>query len=99
MVLTPLGILAAGTAWGEWSARDFSNLQAREKMAVASHNTAPPPIHQGACSAFPRCVDRAPFPQYAPSFDAPPVGGLCAPHAMFVVPAPHLGRAGCGGHG
>jgi cobalt/nickel transport system permease protein len=81
MVLTPLGILAAGTAWGEWSARDFSNLQAREKMAVASHNTAPP-------IDPPRGLQRlstlwtAPFPQYAPSFVRRPSVGY-ALSAMF----------------
>ena len=81
MVLTPLGILAAGTAWGEWSARDFSNLQAREKMAVASQNTAPP-------VQPPRGLERlsslwtAPFPQYAPSFVRRPAVGY-ALSAMF----------------
>ena len=32
MLLTPLGILAAGTAWGEWAARDF-----RSADAAADH--------------------------------------------------------------
>jgi cobalt/nickel transport system permease protein len=81
MVLTPLGILAAGTAWGEWSARDFSNPQAREKMALASHNAAPP-------VEPPRGLERlsslwtAPFPQYAPSFVRRPAVGY-ALSAMF----------------
>ena len=81
LVLTPLGILAAGTAWGEWSARDFSNLQAREKMALASRNTAPP-------AQPPRGLERlsslwtAPFPQYAPSFVRRPAVGY-ALSAMF----------------
>ncbi|MDR3677780.1 MAG: cobalt transporter CbiM [Acidobacteriota bacterium] len=74
LVLTPLGILAAGTAWGEWSARDFSNLQTREKMAIASRHTAPP-------AQPPRGLERlsslwtAPFPQYAPSFVHRPAMG------------------------
>ena len=42
MLLTPLGILAAGTAWGEWSARDFSDPEMRQKIAAASGNVAPP---------------------------------------------------------
>src|SRR5713101_4434347 len=42
MLLTPLGILAAGTAWGEWSARDFSNPEMRQKIASASRNVKPP---------------------------------------------------------
>ncbi len=81
MVLTPLGILAAGTAWGEWSARDFSSLQAREKMAAASQNAAPP-------VQPPRGLERlsslwtAPFPQYAPSFMRRPAVGY-ALSAMF----------------
>ncbi len=81
MVLTPLGILAAGTAWGEWSARDFSSLQAREKMAVASQHAAPP-------VQPPRGLERlsslwtAPFPQYAPSFVRRPAVGY-ALSAMF----------------
>jgi cobalt/nickel transport system permease protein len=81
MVLTPLGILAAGTAWGEWSARDFSSQQAREKMAVASQHTAPP-------LQPPRGLERlsalwtAPFPQYAPPFVRRPAVGY-ALSAMF----------------
>ncbi|MFZ0962377.1 MAG: cobalt transporter CbiM [Terriglobia bacterium] len=81
MVLTPLGILAAGTAWGEWSARDFSSLQAREKMAVASQHAAPP-------LRPPRGLERistlwtAPFPQYAPPFVRRPAVGY-ALSAMF----------------
>lgn len=81
MVLTPLGILAAGTAWGEWSVRDFSSQQARERIAQASRNAAPP-------AATPRGLERlsavwtAPFAQYAPSFvRSPAVGYLLS--AMF----------------
>jgi cobalt/nickel transport system permease protein len=81
MVLTPLGILAAGTAWGEWSARDFAQPEAREKMAQASRNAAPP-------VEAPRGLDRlsrvwtAPFPQYAPAFVRRPAVGY-ALSAMF----------------
>jgi len=81
LVLTPLGILAAGTAWGEWSARDYSNLHAREQMAMASRNTAPP-------VQPPRELERlsslwtAPFPQYAPTFVRRPAVGY-ALSAMF----------------
>lgn len=42
MVLTPLGIVAAGTAWGEWSARDFSNPVARQRIMASSAHHAPP---------------------------------------------------------
>jgi cobalt/nickel transport system permease protein len=74
MLLTPLGILAAGTAWGEWSVRDFSNPGMRQKMAAASGNVAPP-------ARQPRGLERlssvwsAPFPQYAPPFVRRPAFG------------------------
>ena len=67
MVLAPLGLLAAGTAWGEWSVRDFSDATARQKIAQSSRNIAPP-------AAAPRGLERlarvwtAPFPDYSPSF-------------------------------
>jgi cobalt/nickel transport system permease protein len=67
LILTPLGILAVGSAWGEWSARDFSDPQVRREIAAASHNHAPPP-------AAPRGLERlsslwtAPLSGYAPSF-------------------------------
>jgi len=81
LVLTPLGILAAGTAWGEWSARDFTNLQAREKMALASQHAVPPvqpPLGLQRLST----LWTAPFPQYAPSFVRRPAVGY-ALSAMF----------------
>lgn len=67
LVLTPLGILAAGAAWGEWSARDFSNPTMRAQIAAVSSRVAPP-------SQAPRGLARmssiwtAPFPNYSPSF-------------------------------
>jgi cobalt/nickel transport system permease protein len=74
MLLTPVGILAAGTAWGEWSASDFSNHEMRQKIASASGNVAPP-------TAQPQGLQRlsslwsAPFPQYAPPFVRQPAFG------------------------
>lgn len=67
MILTPLGILAAGAAWGEWSARDYANPAARERIAAASGN------HEAPGQA-PRGLERlssvwtAPLSGYAPSF-------------------------------
>jgi cobalt/nickel transport system permease protein len=67
LLLTPLGVLAVGTAWGEWSAQDFATPERREQIASASRNQAPP-------SQVPRGLERlsstwtAPFPGYAPSF-------------------------------
>lgn len=81
MLLTPLGILAAGTAWGEWSVRDFSNPELRQKIASASSNVAPP-------AQQPRGLERlssiwsAPFPQYAPPFVRRPAFGYVM-SAMF----------------
>jgi len=67
LILTPLGILAVGSAWGEWSAQDFSDPQMRRQIAAASRNLAPP-------SAAPRGLERlssiwtAPLSRYAPPF-------------------------------
>lgn len=67
LILTPLGILAAGTAWGEWSARDFSDPVMRPKIMSASGNVALP-------IQAPQGLERlstlwtAPFPNYSPSF-------------------------------
>ena len=81
MLLTPIGILAAGTAWGEWGARDFSDPQMRQQITAASGNLAPP-------SAQPEGLARlsslwaAPFPQYAPPFVRHPAFGYVM-SAMF----------------
>ncbi len=65
MVLTPLGILAAGSAWGEWVPADFANPQTRVQIAAASGNTAPPaqaPAGLRKLASF----WTAPMPRYAP---------------------------------
>src|SRR6185312_4800052 len=67
LVITPLGIVTAGSAWGEWSAQDFENPGARREMAAASRNQAPP-------SQAPKGLQRlsslwtAPISGYAPRF-------------------------------
>ncbi len=67
MILTPLGLLAAGTAWGEWGVEDFKNPEARSEIAAASQNVAPP-------AELPKGLERlasvwtAPIPDYAPTF-------------------------------
>lgn len=65
MVLTPLGILAAGSAWGEWMASDYASPQARSRMAAASLAQAPP---ERAPEGLARLsgVWTAPFARYAP---------------------------------
>jgi cobalt/nickel transport system permease protein len=67
MVLAPLGILAAGTAWGEWAAEDFSDVAARRAIADASRGEAPP---AEAPSGLERLSEvwTAPWPDYAPPF-------------------------------
>ena len=74
MLLTPLGILAAGSAWGEWSARDFSNPEMREKIAAVSGNVAPP-VRQPQGLERLSSLWSAPFPQYAPGFVRRPAFG------------------------
>jgi len=81
MLLTPIGILAAGTAWGEWGARDFSDPQMRQKIAAASGNVAPP-SHQPEGLARLSSLWAAPFPQYAPPFVRHPAFGYVM-SAMF----------------
>ena len=66
LILTPLGILAVGTAWGEWAPEDFRSGSARQRMSQASGNVAPPthmPRELGRLAS----VWTAPFPRYAPA--------------------------------
>jgi cobalt/nickel transport system permease protein len=83
MLLTPLGVLAVGTAWGEWSTADLSSPQARAQIANASQQQAPPasvPAGLHKLSTF----WTAPFPAYAPSFVKHPAFGYLL-SAMFGV--------------
>ena len=67
LILTPLGILASGSAWGEWLASDFSNPALRQQMAAASFDRPAP-------AAAPAGLERlsslwtAPFGRYAPPY-------------------------------
>ncbi len=67
LVLTPLGLLAGGTAWGEWSASALADPAARREIAAASLNQPPP---QAAPAGLERlaAVWTAPLPDYAPPF-------------------------------
>ena len=67
ILAAPLGLLATGTAWGEWGAEDFHKPEARQEIAAASHNIAPP---QSAPSGLERLASvwKAPLPDYAPPF-------------------------------
>jgi cobalt/nickel transport system permease protein len=83
MLFTPLGILAAGTAWGEWSSADLMNPHTRKQIEAASGNHAPP-------SSVPAGIEKlsnlwtAPFPGYAPRFIKSAVFGYLL-SAMFGV--------------
>ncbi|MEA9391389.1 cobalt transporter CbiM [Acerihabitans sp. TG2] len=67
MLLSPLGLLAVGTAWGEWGAGDFQDAAARAEITRASGDVAPP---AGIPSGMQRleALWTAPVPDYAPSF-------------------------------
>lgn len=83
LLLTPLGVLAAGKAWGEWAPRDFAKPAGRQQIAAASRNAPAPAV---APSGLQRLASlwTAPFPAYAPSFvRSPSLGYLLS--AMFGV--------------
>ncbi|NTV62485.1 MAG: cobalt transporter CbiM [Oscillochloris sp.] len=42
MILSPLGLVAAGTAWGEWAPDDFANAETRQEIQAGSGNAAAP---------------------------------------------------------
>jgi cobalt/nickel transport system permease protein len=65
MVLTPLGLLAAGTAWGEWSPQDLGDSKTRAEIARVSGQQLP---HAQTPSGLARlsAVWTAPLPDYAP---------------------------------
>ena len=67
LVLTPLGILAAGSAWGEWRARDYNDPAVRKQIERASGNQVAP---QSAPTGLQKLsqVWKAPLYNYAPGF-------------------------------
>jgi cobalt/nickel transport system permease protein len=74
MILTPLGILAAGRAWGEWSPDDLSSEKIRQEIVATSGNQ---PLPAQAPAGLRRLASfwTAPMPRYAPSFLKSPVFG------------------------
>lgn len=66
LLLTPLGVLAVGTAWGEWSAEQFASAEGRAGIAAASGNAAPPVEVPSGLHRL-SSLWTAPFPDYAPS--------------------------------
>jgi cobalt/nickel transport system permease protein len=66
-ILTPLGILAVGSAWGEWSVEDFLHPQTRQQIANASAGQAPPAQPPAGLQSL-APLWAAPFSRYAPPF-------------------------------
>src|SRR5262245_37650421 len=67
LILTPLGLLAAGSAWGEWSPSDFSDPAARVELAVVSRGQ--PALAEGPQSLVDLSrIWTAPMSHYAPTF-------------------------------
>ena len=67
LLLTPLGILASGAAWGEWAPKDFSNAATRSQIAAASGSVAPPIDVPTGLARLANSWN-APMPSYAPHF-------------------------------
>jgi cobalt/nickel transport system permease protein len=67
MLLSPLGLIATGTAWGEWSAEDFADPAARAEIAAASGSKQPPAVAPQGLARW-SALWSAPVPDYAPRF-------------------------------
>ncbi len=83
LVLTPLGILAAGSAWGEWRARDFKDPATRQAIAAVSKGQVPP-AHVPAGLERIASLWTAPFSNYAPAFIRSPQFGYFVSAAFGV---------------
>ena len=83
MILTPLGLLAAGTAWGEWGAKDFADPVLREQITAASNQQAPPAAAPLGLEDLSK-IWTAPLADYAPPFISSPQFGYIL-SAMFGV--------------
>jgi cobalt/nickel transport system permease protein len=67
MLFTPLGILAAGKAWGEWSPSDFASDAGRAHIATNSQGVSVPTAAPAGLQRL-SSVWTAPIPAYAPQF-------------------------------
>jgi cobalt/nickel transport system permease protein len=67
LILTPLGILATGSAWGEWMATDFADPASRQQIAASSF-AQPAPSQAPAGLERLSSVWTAPFGRYAPPY-------------------------------
>jgi cobalt/nickel transport system permease protein len=82
-LLTPLGLLATGAAWGEWGPHDFTDPEMRRRIAAASGDQAPPPQAPQGLERL-GSIWTAPIPNYAPPFLRSQAFGY-AMSAMFGV--------------
>jgi cobalt/nickel transport system permease protein len=91
-ILTPLGIMATGSAWGEWSVDDFVHPQTREQIANASAGNAPPAQAPAGLQRL-QSLWTAPLSRYAPPFLKNARAGyiVAAMLGMMVVVAACLG--------
>jgi len=64
MLLTPLGVLAAGKAWGEWSPAEFVVAEAQSPVTAAGVPVGTVPAGMQRLAN----LWTAPFPAYAPTF-------------------------------
>lgn len=64
MILTPLGLLAVGSAWGEWAPADFAQPETRRQIAASSQGQAPATAPAGLERLS--TIWTAPIPDYAP---------------------------------
>lgn len=74
MILTPLGLLTVGSAWGEWSPKAFANPAKRQLIATASGNIAPPAEVPSGLKRL-STIWTAPMPAYAPPLFKNPAFG------------------------
>jgi cobalt/nickel transport system permease protein len=81
MILTPLGILAGGSAWGEWLASDYSNPAVRRQIAQSSFQQPAPPHAPEGLERL-SSLWTAPFVRYAPPYVTNPAFGYLL-SAMF----------------
>ena len=79
MIASPIGLLAAGTAWGEWGVEDFANAESRQEILRASGDMVPPDFAPSGLERL-ASVWAAPIPDYVPGF-------LQNVHAGYVVSA------------
>ncbi len=67
VLLSPLGLLAAGIAWGEWGPSDFQDPEVRQQIVEASGNVPPPATVPSGLERL-SSIWTAPIPDYAPTF-------------------------------